>query len=160
MRLVRLFFALAILAILAAGGWLYWFATQPRPLAKAPLDFTVKTGSGWKALSRQLADEGLLADPYTFWAIAQLRGLPPLHAGTSRVERPLTGVELFDKLARGDVMLAELRFIEGTTLRQWLAQLAKEGKVRGTLAGKKEADVRAALGIAEAHPEGWLFPDT
>src|SRR5688572_15697727 len=136
MRAIKTLLALAVLAAVLAGACLYWFGTQPRPLPRTPFEFSVKTGSGWKALSRQLADAGLFADPYTFWVLARLRGLPPLHAGAYRLDAPLTGMELVDKLARGDVMLAELRFIEGTTFRQWMAQLAKEPKVRATLAGK------------------------
>ena len=74
--------------------------------------------------------------------------------------KPLTPVELLDKLARGDVALAEVRFIEGTTVRQWLVQLAGEPKVRAALPTRDDAAVRAALGITDPSAEGWLFPDT
>jgi len=49
-------------------------------------------------------------------------------------------------------------FVEGTTLRQWLAELASQPKIRQTLAGRSETDLRAMLG--ETDPlEGWFFPD-
>ena len=88
-----------------------------------------------------------------------LNRAPSIQAGTYRLDRPLTPLEILDKLARGDVMMIEVRFIEGTTLRQWLAQLAKEPRVKQTLAGKAEPEVRAAVGAA-GPLEGWLFPDT
>jgi UPF0755 protein len=69
-------------------------------------------------------------------------------------------VELLDKLARGEVVLAEILFVEGTTLRQWLAQIAAQPKLRSTLPARDEAAVRAALGMEEKHAEGWFFPDT
>ena len=72
-----------------------------------------------------------------------------IQAGTYRLDAALTPMELLDKLARGDVLLAEILFVEGTTFRQWLAQLAREPKLRQTLAGKNDAEVRAALGLGE-----------
>lgn len=150
-----------LLLAASAAGWIGWFATQPRPLPRQPFDFTVKTGSGLKAVSRQLADEGLFADPHTFWIVARVLGRSPIiQAGTYRIERPPTALEILDKLARGDVLMVEVRFVEGTTLRQWLGILAGQPHVRNTLAGRPEAEVRAALGIADASAEGWLFPDT
>ncbi len=160
MRAIKGLLLLAILAALAAGGWLAWVATQPRALPRAPFDFTVKTGSGLKTVSKQLADEGVLPDPHSLWILARLLDrTPSIQAGTYRLEKPVTAVEILDKLARGDVTMFEVRFIEGTTLGQWMAQLAKEPRVRATLAGKAEPEIRAALGAA-GPLEGWLFPDT
>jgi UPF0755 protein len=53
-----------------------------------------------------------------------------------------------------------MRFVEGTTLRQWMAALAQEEKLRHTGALRDEAAVRALLGLGEQSAEGWLFPDT
>ena len=160
MRAIKTLFALGLLAALAAGGWLYWFATQPVRLPRAPFDFTVRTGAGLKAVSRQLAEEGAFPDAHSFWILARiLDRTPSIQAGTYRLDKPLTPLEILDKLARGDVMMVEMRFVEGTTVKQWLAQLAKESRVKQTLAAKAEPEVRAALG-ANGSLEGWLFPDT
>ena len=161
MGALRKLVVLALLVAALAAGWIGWFATQPRPLPRQPFDFTVRTGSGLKTVSRQLAEEGLFPDPYTFWVAARALGKSPtIQAGTYRVERPPTAIEILDKLARGDVLMVEIRFVEGTTLRQWLEILAKQPHVRNTLAGKPEPEVRAALGIIDPSAEGWLFPDT
>jgi UPF0755 protein len=161
MRILKLILVLALLAFIAAAGWFAWVVTQPRPLPRTPFEFTVKSGAGLKAVSRTLADEGLFPDPYCLWLAARVLGKSPaIHAGTYRLDKPATAEEILDKLGRGDVVLAELRFIEGTTFRQWRALLAKEANVKQTLAGKSDAEVRAALGLGEASPEGWFFPDT
>ena len=160
MRAIKSLFVFTLLVALAAGGWLAWFATQPRPLPRTPLDFTVKTGAGVKAVSRQLAEEGVLPDEHSLWVLARiLDRSASIQAGTYRLDKPVTPLEILDKLARGDVTMIELRFIEGTTLRQWMAQLAKEPRVKATLTGKAEPEIRAALG-ASGPLEGWLFPDT
>jgi peptidoglycan lytic transglycosylase G len=160
MRALRTLLLLAMVAVLAAGGWLYWFAHHPIEPPATPFEFTVHSGASVKSVSRQLAREGLLAEGESLWILARLTGKAALiQAGTYRLERPLTPLELLDKLRRGDVVMVEMVFIEGTTLRQWLSQLASEARVKHTLAGKAE-DLKAALGIAEGSPEGWFFPDT
>jgi UPF0755 protein len=161
MRALRRIFVLGVLLAAAAAGWLAWFATHPFTPPRAPFDFTVRTGAGLKAVSRQLAAEGLLPEGESLWILARIMGkAASVQAGTYRLEGPLTPLELLDKLARGDVMLVEMRFIEGTTLRQWLAQLAVQPHLRQTLGGRSARDIAAQLGLGEQSPEGWLFPDT
>ena len=160
MRALKRLLALALLAVGAALVWLAWFAQAPLPLPRAPYDFTVRTGAGLKAVSRQLAADGLMFEGESLWILARLMGrAPTVQAGTYRLAAPLTPIELLDKLARGDVMLVEMRFIEGTTFKQWLAQLGNQPHLRPTLGGKTAADITALLAI-DGSPEGWFFPDT
>jgi UPF0755 protein len=160
MRRLRALLLLAVAAAAAAAGWVAWFAHRPLPVA-APVEFSVRSGAGLSAVARQLTDAGVLAEPWTLRALARVldRG-GPIQAGTYRLDKPITPLELLDKLARGDVVLAELRFVEGTTLRQWLVQIAAERNLRQTLKPNDAAGVRAVLGLGEASAEGWLFPDT
>ena len=160
MRRVRnLLAAVAVLAM-AIGLWLAWFGGRALPVS-GPVDLTVRPGAGIASVARQLVDAGLLPEPYSLRAVARLTDrAAAIQAGTYRIDKPITPLELLDKLARGDVLLAEVRFIEGTTLRQWLAQLAQQPKLRPALAPRDEAGVRALLGLGEQSPEGWLFPDT
>lgn len=160
MRRLRRIALFALLLAGAAAGWLAWFASRPIEIAK-PVEVTVRQGAGIGAVARQLVDAGLLPEPYSLRIIARANErLNTIHAGTYRFDRPMTPLELLDKLARGDVVLAEMRFIEGTTLRQWLAQLAQETKLKPTLASRDDAAVRAVLGLGGQSAEGWLFPDT
>ena len=141
-------------------AWLAYFALTPMALPATPYEFTVNSGSGLKAVARQLANDGVLAEPESLWIVARLLGRgQAIKAGTYRLERATTPLELIDKMERGDVVLDEILFVEGSTLRQWLAQLAAQPKIRQTLAGKSEMDLRGMLG--EIDPlEGWFFPDT
>lgn len=160
MRRLRRIALFVVLVAGAAAGWLAWFASHSIEVA-APVEVTVRQGAGVGAVARQLVDAGLLAEPYSLRLLARTNDrLNTIHAGTYRFDKALTPLEILDKLARGDVVLAEVRFIEGTTLRQWLAQLAQETKLKPSLASRDDAAVRAALGIGEPSAEGWLFPDT
>jgi UPF0755 protein len=160
-RFARLVGALLVLALVAAAGWTYLFVTRPLELPRTPFDFTVKRGASLNTVARLLADEGLLAEPHTFWMMGRVLGkASAIQAGTYRLEKPLTPGDLLDKLARGDVTFVEISFIEGTTLRQWLEMLRANPHVRQTLQGKNPSDLVAELGIGERSAEGWLFPDT
>jgi peptidoglycan lytic transglycosylase G len=126
-----------------------------------PYEFTVHAGQGLKAVGRQLAADGVLAEGESFWILGRLTGKArTIQAGTYRLDRPLTPLEIIDKLARGDVVFLEMLFVEGTTLRQWLAALAAHPQLKHTLAGKSDADLRALLGAGDQPLEGWLFPST
>ena len=161
MRALRLIFLAVVGAAIGIGAWLYWFATHPVELPQAPFEFTVHSGSSVRTVSRQLAQAGLFREGESFWIVARLLGKGGrIQAGTYRIEQPVTPLELLDKMRRGDVVLLEILFVEGTTLKQWLAQLASEPRIRHTLAGKGDPEVRSAVGVTEASAEGWFFPDT
>src|SRR5512140_853263 len=161
MRALRNLLVAGVIAALAVAGWLAWFATHPVELPTTPFEFTVHTGSGLKTVSRQLAREGLLREGESFWIVARILGKGRIiQAGTYRLERPITPLDLLEKMRRGDVVMVEMLFVEGTTLRQWLAQLAEEPRIKRVPAAKADADLRSALQIAEPSAEGWFFPDT
>lgn len=161
MRALRLLLLAIAGAAAGIGGWLYWFATHPVDLPQTPFEFSVHPGWSVKTVSRQLAQAGLFRDGESFWIVARVLGKAGhIQAGTYRLDQPITPLELLEKMRRGDVVLLEMLFVEGTTLRQWLAQLSTEPRIRHTLAGKGDPDVRTALGVAEPSAEGWFFPDT
>ena len=161
MRTLRRLITVALSAAILAGAWLAYFAAQPLTLPRTPFDFTIRTGAGLKAVSRQLASEGLMLEGESLWILARLMGkAPAVQAGTYRLTEPITPLDLLDKLARGDVMLVEMRFIEGTTFRQWLAQVRNQSQLRQTLGGKTANEIAALVGLPEGSPEGWFFPDT
>ena len=161
MRALKVLFLAAGGAAIGVAAWLWWFATHPVALPTTPFEFTVHTGATVRSVSRQLAQKGLLHEGESLWILARILGRArTIQAGTYRLDQPVTPIELLDKMRRGDVVMVEMIFIEGTTLRQWLAQLAEEPLVRHTLAGKPEAELRAAIGIAQSSGEGWFFPDT
>jgi UPF0755 protein len=154
-------FLLALLGAALVGGWIYYFVSTPLALPRTPYEFTVHSGAGLKTLARQLAADGVLPEGETFWIVGRALGkAASIQAGTYRLERPMTPLELLDKLARGDVVMIEMLFVEGTTLRQWLAQLSRHPQVRQTLAGRSEAELRGLVGTGDQPLEGWLFPDT
>src|SRR5947209_13556592 len=119
MRALRIVLLLAVLLAVAAGGWLYVFAHRAYEPPQSPYEFTVRPGAGLKVVSRQLAAEGLFPEGESLWILARLLGRSPtVQAGTYRLEGAVTPLDLLDKLARGGVLLAEVRLIERAPFRQ------------------------------------------
>jgi UPF0755 protein len=145
--------------LVALAAWSAWFCLRPLEPPGVPFDFSVKSGASLRSVSHQLSAAGLLPEPYTFWLLGRFAGkASQIQAGTYRLTGPLTPLELLDKLARGDVLPIAVVFVEGTTFRQWLAQMRQNPQLRVTLAG--EPQFRAALGVTEPSLEGLLFPET
>ena len=139
-----------LLAAAAAAAWLAWFAHRPVALPSVPYQFTVRAGSSLKTVARELAAGGLFAEGESFWILGRTLGRAgAIRAGTYRLDTPLTPLQLLDKLARGDVVLVPILFVEGSTFHEWLAQLDGDAKVRHTLAGKSDEEIRALLGITD-----------
>lgn len=159
-KLIGWLLLLAAFGTALTAAWLYYFSTTPVKLPVTPYDFTVRTGASLKSVAQQLANDGVLLEGQSLWLLGRLLGKAgSIQAGTYRLDRPITPPELLDKLARGDVVLVEILFVEGHTMRQWLAQVAKHPHVRHTLAGKTDAELRTIFGLDQPL-EGWFFPDT
>jgi UPF0755 protein len=154
---------LFLLVILAAGGiaaWFHHFANSKLVIAPAANEFTVKQGASLKAVAKQLTDKGILNEPNGLWLLGRALDKTKIQAGTYRLDDAITPVELLDKLNAGDVVLAEIRFVEGGTFADMLTVLQNNKSVKQTLTGLSRADVWKRLETAEKHPEGLLFPDT
>ena len=159
--MVRRLFLLAVLVAAAAAAWLAHYSQKLVTLPRTPYEFTVHPGAGLKSVAHQLAADGVLDEGETFWILGRILGKArSIQAGTYRLDKPVTPLEIIDKLARGDVVILEMLFVEGTTMRQWLAQVSGNSRVRQTLAGKTDAELRTLFGVAESSLEGWFFPDT
>jgi UPF0755 protein len=161
MRLFRRLLILVVLAGLGFGGWIAWFATQPLPLAASPLDFSIRSGSGLRAVAQQLADAGIDVKPWQFSLLGRLAGkAAEIKAGSYEISAGVTPWQLLRKLTRGDVSQAEIVFVEGKTFQELRATLDAHPDVRHDTAGLSNKEILARLNIPATHPEGLFFPDT
>src|SRR5258708_20886205 len=150
-----------ILAAALAAGWLAWFATHPVALPRTPYEFPVHTGASLKSIARQLAADGVLDEGESFWILGRLLGKArSVQAGTYRLDQALTPAELLDKLARGDVVVLEIVFVEGTTMRQWLPPPPPQPRGPPTPGGKTHAGPPTPPRPPAPPPQSALFPPT
>lgn len=153
-----------ILIVVAVGAlWLYvaWYASTPLPTRTLPVEVEIPKGTRFRDAAAILERAGIETGGIRFEGLARALGRAhAIKAGSYEFTRALTPLELLDKLTRGDVRQAELRVVEGWTLRQLRQALDASPYLRHDSSGMDEDALRAAIGADEAHLEGLLFPDT
>lgn len=163
----RLLFIMTALVLLAAAAGVVLLAThvyRPYTGYAGPEQFVeIPQGSSVPAIARRLAQAGVVRDPLAFrYAAWVTRGTRSMKAGEYRFDRPMTAIEVAEKIARGDVYVRTLTFREGLTIRDMADLFEREGF------GPRRAFVDAASRAELIHPldpaatdlEGYLFPDT
>jgi UPF0755 protein len=156
----RTLLLVGLLGLVAAGG-LAWYATQPLHVESLPRTINVEPGMHLRSLSTLLEQEGVIGNARVFWLLGRLLGKAgTLKVGVYTLDRPMTPLELYAKIQRGDVTTATVKFIEGKNWREVRAVLAAQPLLKNDSAGMSDAELMQAIGAEEIHPEGLLFPDT
>ena len=110
--------------MLAAGGYALWYVATPVAVARLPAEFEIAPGTRLRAAAQRIEDAGVAVGRLQFELLARALGrAQDVKAGSYELAAAPTPLELLDKLTRGDVTQAEVRFIEGWTFRQLRAAL-------------------------------------
>jgi UPF0755 protein len=164
----RILLALLIVVVLvagaAAGFGMYALNRMGQPykgFSEAERFVDIPTGSGAAEIRRRLIDAGVVSDEWAFRAALIWTGQArALKAGEYRFDRPMSVIEVIEKVARGDVYTHPITFPEGLTIREMAAIYEQSGF--GTAAEFSKAAQNATL-INDLDPaardlEGYLFP--
>ncbi|MFM2450123.1 MAG: endolytic transglycosylase MltG [Pseudomonadota bacterium] len=156
----RLFLLMLMLAALLAAAIFYWLE-RPLPMATDVVELSIESGTSPKAIANDWVDAGVQASPWLLYEWFRWSGQSKkIRAGSYEIDRNTTPRSLLNKMVRGDVTLATVRFIEGWTMRQVRSELAKAEGLLSTIQTMSDADLMAALGATGQSAEGAFFPDT
>ena len=159
--MLKTLFALVVVSLLAAAGYCGWYAVTPVAVGKLPVEFDIAPGMRLRAAAQRIEESGVALGRLQFELLARALGrAQDLKAGSYELASAPTPLELLDKLTRGDVTQAEIRFIEGWTFRQMRAALDAHPFVRHDGQGAGETQLLQKLGARETLAEGLFFPDT
>ncbi|MCB1949984.1 MAG: endolytic transglycosylase MltG [Burkholderiales bacterium] len=159
-RLFIFLFGFIFMAILVTG-WLYYHYHRNISLPVAPYEFSIEPGSNLKQINKQLADEGILPNSWSFILLSRLLGHESsVKAGDYRLSGELNQIALLEYLIKGDVRQNEVRFIEGWTFSQFRETLYEHPNIRNITVGMSEEEILALIGATEKSAEGLFFPDT
>lgn len=154
-------FLVFVLFVLAAAGAGAWFLVTPfGPTSETFV--RIAPGSSTMRIGRQLEDAGIVRNRYVFDVLRLgLRG--KLKAGEYRFDHPASAIEVYSRIARGDVYTVALTVPEGANIFDIAARVQQTGL--GTRTDFLKAVVSEASLIADLDPaakslEGYLFPDT
>jgi len=159
--LIKRVLLLGVLLLLGAGAWLAHYLMTPVTLPAATYEFNVKSGATLTRIAQQLAQDGVIEQPFAFTLAARLTGKgTALKAGNYAFEGTLTPWDLLEKLTKGDVSQSQVKFIEGWSFRQLRQALDNQPDIQHDTRGMSDTEIMAQLGAPNQHPEGRFFPDT
>lgn len=160
-RLLWILAALAAAVLLVSAWRVHQFLDTPVSVPSGGTAFEVPPGTPFAAVSRQLAEQGIIDRPQIFRWYARLTGdASRVHAGEYWIEAGLAPSELLQKFVRGDVRLHSFTIVEGWTFRDLLAALERHEAVRSTLEYEDWRALLEWLGAEAGHPEGLFLPET
>ena len=133
---------------------------QPLAFNQAQL-LTVDKGSSVSSFAKKLVNKGWIEN--RFWLRAYARLYPKkvqIKAATYQIPLNCSLQGLLTQLSSGKEHQFQLTFVEGSSFKQWLAQLKQQPQLTQTLTSLTPAQIAQRLAIKEANPEGWFFPET
>ena len=166
-RVWRRLLLASLLATVATGAGLYatWRDMQadldtPLPLAAAEL-FEIAPGMSTTKIANAFAARGWLRHALYLRIEATQAGLAGrIQAGYYELHPGDTPRTLLRRFAAGDIKRYAVTFVEGTTTREILRQVAALPGLTHELDAATPERVMEAIGAADQAPEGWLFPST
>ena len=162
---VRRFLSVALImaaSLAAAAGWGWWqYARAPLSLSAPRLEVDIERGTAGQGIGNALRRQGVSVSGLGLALAMRLRGdASKIRAGSYELISPITLQTLLDRLTRGDASVRDITFIEGWTMRQVRAALLRQPDLRAQSQAMTDAELLAAVGAAETHPEGLFAPDT
>lgn len=164
LKRLTLLLVLGLVAVGAAGAWIYSRVNEPyRGYTAAEQFVDIPIGAGPVSIGQRLVDAGIVRDSWTFRAAVMISGRARgLKAGEYRFDTPIDALAVVHKIARGDVYQRLLTFREGLTIAEMATVFEQKGFGTGAEFIKAASNPAA---IAELDPaardlEGYLFPET
>ena len=159
---MRTFFTFLLLAILAAGGWFAWALKSP--LTPDGQKFVLlRPGYTTRHIANELQAAGVIrnARAFVFWHY--LHRKHSLKAGEYLFDKTANGIDVHNRLARGDIYVHTVVIPEGFTMFD-IAQAIQDAGLGSSQDFLNVATSDTAL-IADLDPEaktleGYLFPNT
>jgi len=166
----KLLLSLLVVVVLVAGGaaasvfYMVNRIQQPYKGFPEPERFVeIPPGTGAAEIRRRLVEAGVVSDELSFRAALMWTGQSrALKAGEYRFDRPMSVVDVVEKLARGDVYGHPITFPEGLTIRE-MADIVESrgfGKADEFIKAARDGSLVNDLDPAAKDLEGYLFPDT
>lgn len=157
-----LLFALTGLALAIGSLVVYTLYWVDQPLnVQEDERVELRAGQSFASFANTLAEAGVLSHPALWTTLARLTGeARRVQAGEYWLKVGDTPSVLLARLLSGEVVVYEVKLLEGWTVRRSLAELRAQEALTLELKGVDEATLLGVLGLPEGNAEGLFFPDT
>jgi UPF0755 protein len=159
--LIRLLKILIVIAVLGAGV-IFYFLLRPYASFHGEAFVEIPKGASTLTIARLLADAGVIEHQWQFLLARALRPSAKLPAGEFRFANPASTLDVYSRIARGDVFYYELKIPEGLNMFDVASLVAGLGFTTAPefLAAARDPSLIRDLAPAAPTLEGYLFPDT
>ena len=163
MKRVLLLIVLVVLIAAGTGAWVWYCATHPyQGFGSEGVFVTVPHGASRRGVARLLERNGVVRSAFAFEIYARQHPKRTLEAGEYFFDKPLTGRDVFWKLAKGEVYEISFTVREGETLYD-IAHDLEAGHFMSADEFVKAASDPMMVRNIDPHAltlEGYLFPAT
>jgi UPF0755 protein len=125
-----------------------------------PVFIEFARGTSTKAMASELASKGVIEQPWLFMAVRAMRRGASLQAGEYKFDKPASSMEVFSRIARGDIFYLEVLVPEGFNMFDIAGLVGKLGTIKpeAFLAAAKDPSSIRDLDPNAPSLEGYLFP--
>lgn len=146
LRVLVIFFVVGIASFTALVGYAYWEFTRPGAIPSEKF-ILVESGQGFRGITKQLQQEGVIRQRWVFEAFHLLTGQHrDFKAGEYRIAPAMSMRAISDMMVKGEVVRRAVTIPEGWTVKQAIALLNEAEALEGTITSLPE--------------EGSLLPET
>lgn len=162
---MRVLLRIGIVLLLAAAGAIVYIALQlntPYSGFSRETFVDIPKGTGTRQMAELLQNAGVIRNSWAFLFARAIRRGRTLEAGEYRFAQPASTLDVFDRIARGDIFYYELVIPEGKNMFDIAAAAERLGLFP---AAQFLAAARDPTPIRDLDPqaptlEGYLFPNT
>ena len=165
-RVLKALVALTLLVVVALGGWAWQryhgFADTPIALAGSERILSVESGDGFQDILDKLRVAGIAEGHDLEWKVLaqEMQVVSRLQVGDYAIRHGITPRELLAKLESGLVIQHRFTIVEGWSLRELRAALARDAVLVKQAGDLDDRALMAALERPGQHPEGRFLPET
>ena len=161
MRVLRWLIFLLVLAVAGTAAWLWRWLDQPLPLAANTVELSIEPGVNPREVAAAWVRAGIQVPPRLLYEWFRWSGdARRIRAGSYVVGPEVSPRQLLAKMVQGDEAFERVRLLEGWTLKQFRAELARAPHLKPASAGMSDAQLMSAVGADGVAGEGRFFPDT
>ena len=161
MRVLRWLIFLLVLAVAGTAAWLWRWLDQPLPLAANTVELSIEPGVNPREVAAAWVRAGIQVPPRMLYEWFRWSGdARRIRAGSYVVGPEVSPRQLLAKMVQGDEAFERVRLLEGWTLKQFRAELARAPHLKPASAGMSDAQLMSAVGADGVAGEGRFFPDT
>ena len=160
--ILRRLVLLVLLAAIAAAGFVFYSIGAPYAGFENETFVDVPHGASTRGIAAILEESGVVRSRWVFLAARLLEPGSKLKAGEYRFAAPASALEVYRKIAKGDIFYYELRVPEGSNQFDIAASLEQLGLMTAADFLKVAANPALIRDLAPQAPglEGYLFPAT